>query len=71
MGDTCAEMVGLILATPENFLIVYAHTRSWPLLEAERLLELFAAFAGIVLEGPPDVVDVGRPRCLDLTREGR
>lgn len=66
LSDTCTNIVGLILAKPESFTIVYAATSSWPTMGIQHLFELFVAFAGMVLEGPTDVIDVGRPRCVDL-----
>lgn len=68
----CALIVGIILATPEDFSIAFVEVKYVPPITGAEALSSFVDLWDLEpVVGSADVVtDIGRPRCLEPTEDG-
>lgn len=63
--DTCASMLGVILATPESFTIHFVQVLDAPVMSIESFLDYLSIWIGVPVDlSAADTVVAGRPRCV-------
>lgn len=64
--DTCQSLIGVILATPSDFVIHFVQVRDVPAMTIVSFLEYLAVWIGVEIDSEAaQSLTIGRPRCTD------
>lgn len=62
--DTCGTLIGVILATPSDFVIHFVQVRDVPVMTIESFLEYLGIWIGVEIDREAaQSLTIGRPRC--------
>lgn len=63
MQGDCGFVIGIILAWPEQFQIMWAPIALPPSVDISVLFEAFSTLIGVEIQASADLIEVGRGRC--------